>query len=128
MAGELVLAAAGVKPVRRRSDPIPMEPPRASDLESQLRRLRWRRASLGVVFLSLPPALLAYFHAPWSSSARTSLLLAWVAVYSFNTILLAWSRCPRCSALYFLAKPYFRLNPLRHSCGHCGCSLSDRGV
>jgi hypothetical protein len=93
----------------------------APDLESRLRQSRTRRAALGLVFLALPFAILAYLQGPWNSPTRSALLLSWVAVYSFVTLLVAWSRCPRCRALFFVAKPFFRVNPFRSSCGHCGC-------
>jgi ribosomal protein S27AE len=95
------------------------------DLESRLRLIRHRRIAHAVVFLVLPLAILAYYHAPWSAQSRTALLLGWVVVYSFSTMLVAWSRCPRCAALYFLAKPLFRVDPFRTSCGNCGCELSE---
>ena len=95
----------------------------AIEFARRLGRLRRRRVALGFVFLLLPLALWAYFAAPWSSSARTGLLLGWVAVYSFSTMRLTWSKCPQCLALFFLAKPGFRANPLRTSCGNCGCPL-----
>jgi hypothetical protein len=91
------------------------------DLESLLRRIRTRRAALGLVFLALPFAILAYLQGPWSSPTRTALLLGWVAVYAFVTLLVAWSRCPRCQALFHVARPFFRVNPFRSRCGNCGC-------
>jgi hypothetical protein len=92
----------------------------APDLESRLRQIRTRRAALGLVFLALPLAILAYLQGPWSSTTRSAMLLGWVVVYSFATLLVAWSRCPRCQALFFAARPFFRVNPFRRCCGSCG--------
>jgi hypothetical protein len=96
----------------------------ASGLAAGLRRIRRRRAALALVFLALPLALLAHRHGPWSHPVRTALLLAWVAIYSCTTLMVAWSRCPRCRALFFTTGTSFRVNPLRRECGSCGCTLA----
>ena len=95
-----------------------------TDLRAGLRQIRHRRVALGLVLGVLPLAILAYCWGPWTSPIRTTLLLAWVAAYSLTTLSVAWSRCPRCRSLYFVAGPFFRVDPLRSSCGGCGCALS----
>jgi hypothetical protein len=124
-AAEPIGSSGSLKNRTEQVDPAPVEPfdPHRSGI--QVRRIRQRRIALAIVFLILPFALLAYYYSPWSSSTRSALLLAWVAVYAFVTLCVAWSRCPRCHRLYFVAKPFFRVNPLRNRCGTCGWALSD---
>ena len=77
-----------------------------------------------LVFLVLPLPVLLYLYGPWGHAVRSAILLGWVAVYSVVMLQVAWSRCPRCRALYFVSKPLFRVDPLRNRCGACGCGLS----
>jgi hypothetical protein len=94
---------------------------------ARLGRIRRRRAALAVVFLGLPVPVLAYLYGPWSHYARSVLLPGWVAIYSIVMLTVAWSRCPRCRALFFVGKPLFRVDPLRRRCAACGCRLSGVG-
>lgn len=108
-----------------RSSPITQLSPLC--IEPQLRAIRRRRTALAVVFLVLPIALLVYLYSPWRLVVRNTVVLSWVAIYSFLMLRVAWSRCPCCRGLCFLSKPYFRVNPLRSRCGGCNCSLSSQG-
>ena len=96
-------------------------------LRETLDRIRRRRTTLAVIFLFLPLAVLNYYYGPGSHAFRTVFLLAWVALYAYVMLRVAWSRCPRCQALFFAAKPLFRINPFRNRCGACDCSLSGEG-
>jgi hypothetical protein len=106
-------------------DPAAVESFDSHSAAAQTRQIQRRRVALAIVFGILPFAVLAYRCGPWELATRNALLLSWVALYALVTLRVAWSRCPRCRRLYFVAKPFFRVNPLRNRCGTCGWALSD---
>jgi len=92
-----------------------------------MHQIQRRRIALAIVFLALPAALVAHRYGPWALPMRSGLLLSWVAIYALVMLRVAWSRCPRCRALFFVSKRFFQVNPLQSCCGGCGCTLSREG-
>ena len=87
----------------------------------KLGRIRRLRAGwlLSLVLLAL--SVLLFYVMPWALAVRQGVVLACIAVYAVATVLVVFSRCPRCGYLFHNVLGFN--NPLSPSCSHCRLSI-----
>ena len=92
---------------------------------NSLGRIRFYRKGLLASLILLGAAVVAYYHTSLTHSVREAIVIAGVAIYAVFTLLVIFSRCPRCGKLYHNVLGFS--NPLSRNCSHCGQPLdTDR--
>ena len=92
--------------------------PRANSLG----RIRFYRKGLLFSLILLGAAVLAYYYTSLVPSVLEAVVIAGVAIYALFTLLVIFSRCPRCGGLFHNVLGFN--NPLSRNCSRCGHPLN----
>jgi hypothetical protein len=99
-----------------------MDSPEKNSLR-KIRRLRkWWVVAISMLMLSVA----LFYVGPWSIVVREIIMLGGVGVYGIATLMVVFSRCPRCGHLFHNVLGF--RNPFSRLCGHCGLPVDGDGL
>lgn len=90
---------------------------------NRLQKIRRFRKWWVVAVFMLVISVVVFYVGPWPVHIREIIVLMGVGLYGIATLLVIFSRCPRCGQLFHNVLGF--RNPFSRFCSQCGLSIDD---